>query len=92
MLFRSSFFYIKLREDVFDDPGVLQNGYVLSIPGAIDPTLGMTITSDVCLTDGTTTCVKCVRVEVTPKGCEYCELTATGSTGSSAVIIYTVNG
>jgi hypothetical protein len=87
-----SYFYIKLREDVFDDPTVLQDGYVLSIPGAIDPTLGMTITSDACVTDGSTTCVKCVHVEIAPKGCAYCELTATGPKegGGTAVVTYTV--
>jgi len=62
----SSLFYIKLREDVFDDPTVLQNGYTLPIPGAIDPSKGMTITSDVCLTDGSSTCVKCLTIEVAP--------------------------
>ena len=87
-----SYFYIKLREDVFDDNDVLQNGYVLPIPGAIDPTQGMTITSDVCLTDGNTTCVKCVTVEVPPKPSDCCTICATGSTGSSAVIIYNVSG
>ena len=87
-----SFFYIKLREDVFDDNDVLQNGYTLAIPGAIDPTQGMTITSDVCLTDGTTTCVKCLTVEVAPKPSDCCTVCATGSTGSSAVLIYTVGG
>jgi hypothetical protein len=73
-----SYFYIKLREDVFDDPGVLQNGYTLAIPGAIDPREGMTITADVCLTDGTTTCVKCVKVEVAPAE-DCCVITATGA-------------
>ena len=62
----SSYFYIKLREDVFDDSTVLQNGYTLTIPGAIDPSKGMTITSDVCLTDGSSTCVKCLTVDVAP--------------------------
>jgi hypothetical protein len=61
-----SYFYIKLREDVFDDNDVLQNGYVLTIPGAIDARKGMTITSDVCLTDGSTTCIKCITVSVAP--------------------------
>lgn len=83
-----SYFYIKLREDVFDDNTVLQNGYLLSIPGAIDPTQGMTITSDVCLTDGSSTCVKCVTVQVNPSGCDYCKICATGAAGSTAVIIY----
>lgn len=87
-----SYFYIKLREDVFDDNTVLQNGYLLTIPGAIDPTQGMTITSDVCLTDGSSTCVKCVTVQVNPSGCDYCKICATGSTGSSAVIIYDTSG
>ena len=84
-----SYFYIKLREDVFDDNTVLQNGYTLAIPGAIEPNQGMTITSDVCLTDGTSTCVKCVTVQVAPVPSDCCTITATGSTGSSAVIIYT---
>jgi hypothetical protein len=84
-----SYFYIKLREDVFDDNTVLQNGYTLAIPGAIEPNQGMTITSDICLTDGTSTCVKCVTVQVAPVPSDCCTITATGSTGSSAVIIYT---
>lgn len=86
-----SFFFIKLREDVFDDNTVLQDGYTLAIPGAIDPTKGMTITSDVCLTDGSTTCVKCVTVQVPPKPSECCTITATGSAGASAVIVYTTS-
>lgn len=74
----SSYFYIKLREDVFDDNTVLQDGYTLTIPGAIDPKKGMTITSDVCLTDGGTTCVKCITVNVAPV-VDCCIISATGS-------------
>lgn len=89
----SSFFYIKLREDVFDDPTVLQNGYTLTIPGAIDPSKGMTITSEVCLTDGNTTCVKCLTVEIAPI-IDCCLLTYPGdkedTTKPDIVVIYKI--
>jgi len=85
---RQSYFYIKLREDVFDDNTVLQNGYTLTIPGAIDPKTGMTITSDVCLTDGSSTCVKCLTVQVAPITGDCCVLTAS----AEVTIVYKICG
>lgn len=80
---RESFFYVKIREDVLDDNDALQNGITIQVPGAIDVATGMTISSDVCLTDGNTSCVKCVSVQVAPK-VDCCILTAVGN----ATIIY----
>lgn len=81
---------IKLREDVFDDNNVLQHGYAISLTDLlpVQPKYGMTFTSDVCLTDGTSTCVKCVSVVVPPLEDSCCLITNTGS--SENIITYKI--
>ena len=65
---------------IFDpaDPTYLTNGYPIEVGlGPIDVTVGFTISSDVCLTNGDTTCVKCVSVIVPPSNPDCCVITAT---------------
>ncbi len=74
------FTYIKLRDDVFNDPTVLSNGYEIDLSvSPIDVTTGMTLGMDACMTDGTTTCVKCVDVSVLPALPDCCLITASGT-------------
>jgi hypothetical protein len=67
--------------DVLTDITYINEGYPVPVSGigAVDPALGMTITSDVCVTNGDTTCVKCVTVEVAPQT-TCCTITAVGIT------------
>lgn len=67
--------------DVLIDVDYINNGYPVPVSGigAVDPALGMTITSDVCVTNGDTTCVKCVTVQVAPQT-TCCTITASGVT------------
>lgn len=60
--------YVKLREDVFDNSDNYVNGYIVAnaITSPIDWETKVTVTSDISMTDGTTTCVKCMSVEIGP--------------------------
>jgi hypothetical protein len=82
--------YIKLRNDVFNDPVALSEGYVVDISSsAIDPSKGLTLHMDACLTNGSTTCVKCVTVQATASNtCSFCEITAEGAANTQITIIY----
>lgn len=82
--------YVKLREDVFNDVDALSNGYPVDIASSpLNTSKGLTFTMDACMTDGSTTCVKCVNVFVpVAPTCDFCTITAAGSEGSSIVIIY----
>ena len=80
--------YVQLRnsdlsDGILNDPTVISSGYDIVISGTnIDHTLPITLSGDVCLTDGSTTCVKCVSVQATfdPVGC--CVITNSGSTAN----------
>lgn len=84
--------YIKLREDVFNDPTALSEGYAIDLSSsAVDPSKGLTFQMDACLTNGGTTCVKCVTVQASATNtCAFCEITAEGATGDSLVVIYEI--
>jgi len=43
----------------------------------LDATTGLTITSDLCLTNGDTTCIKCFSTTVPPVATDCCVITAT---------------
>jgi hypothetical protein len=76
----SNFFYIKIREDVLNDPDALTNGYSVPLPGNILPTSTISLSSNVCITNGELNCVKCLNKEIlyVPPVCDYCLITATG--------------
>jgi hypothetical protein len=70
-----------LTTGILTDIPVLNTGYEINLSASpIDPTLDFTITSDICVTDGSTTCVKCVNKDVpytAPISC--CTITASGT-------------
>jgi hypothetical protein len=76
--------YIQLRSQTLNtgilmDPDYFNAGYEINLGASpIDPSLPLTIESNICVTDGSTNCVKCLNKEVpyTSVGC--CEITATG--------------
>lgn len=82
--------YIKLRDDVFNDTEVLSNGYPVDIVASpLDVSTGLTLSMNACMTDGSTSCVKCVSVKAGPATtCDFCTITATGSEGSYIVVTY----
>jgi hypothetical protein len=75
---------IKIRDlvnqtGILDDPLNLANGYDLELLGtSLNTKDDLTITADVCLTDGTTTCIKCLNINVpyTSANCNFCKITA----------------
>jgi hypothetical protein len=75
---------IKIRDitnqtGILDDPLNLGNGYDLVLLGtSLNPKDDLTITADVCLTDGTTSCIKCLNINVpyVSATCDYCKITA----------------
>jgi len=79
--------YIKLRvpgtqDGILDNPTYLTEGYDITLTGTVlSTTDNLTLSGNVCLTDGTATCVKCVSRVATyedPNTCPYCLITATG--------------
>lgn len=78
--------YIKIR-DVIGQTGILdgtpteiQNGYELTLLGTpLVQGEDLTITADICLTDGTITCTKCYTRVVTASTSCNCEITAKGN-------------
>lgn len=82
--------YVKIREDIFgvDTTLTLMEGYEIDLSvSALNPTLAYTFSMDACMTNGGTTCVKCVSVEVpVTESCGFCQITATGS--GTAIIVY----
>lgn len=82
--------YIKLRDDVFNDTDALSNGYPVDISASpLDPSQGLTLSMNACMTDGSTSCVKCINVIAGPSPvCDFCTITASGSEGSTLTIIY----
>ena len=80
--------YIKLREDVFDDPDVYVNGYLVenAINSPIDWRTKVNVTSDISMTDGTSTCVKCMNTNIGPLTSDSCcSITATKD---DTIIVY----
>jgi len=75
---------IKIRDlinqtGILDNPLTIGNGYDLVLLGtSLNPKDDLTITADVCLTDGTTTCIKCLNINVpyTSATCAFCKITA----------------
>jgi len=77
--------YIKIREDVLEDIDVLSNGYELDLSlSPLDATTGLTISSDLCLTNGDTTCIKCFSTFIPPVLTDCCVITAS----DDATIVY----
>ena len=76
----TSTIYIKIREDVLNDPDALTNGYSILLPGNITPTSTIYVDSNTCITNGELNCVKCISKTIlyTAPQCAYCEITATG--------------
>lgn len=87
--------YIQLRSEdlttgILQDTPVLNAGYELNLQASpIDQNLDITITSDVCVTDGSTTCIKCLTIDVPYVNVGCCEITNT-STTTSVTIIYSI--
>jgi len=87
--------YIQLRSQdlttgILQDTPVLNNGYELNLQSTpIDQNLDITIASDICVTDGSTTCIKCINIDVPYVNVGCCEITNT-STTTSVTIIYSV--
>jgi hypothetical protein len=80
--------YVKLREDVFDDPDVYVNGYLVenAINSPIDWKTKVNVTSDISMTDGSSTCVKCMNVNIGPLTSDSCcTITATKD---NTIIVY----
>ena len=71
--------YIKIREDILNDPDALTNGYSVLLPGNIVPTSNIYLNSNTCITNGELNCVKCISKTIifTAPICDYCEITAT---------------
>lgn len=75
---RTNTVYLPIRE-ILDDPGYLMDGYRVDLPANLDPTAGtMLIDTNICITDGTLNCIKCLHKELpyTPIPCSYCLITA----------------
>lgn len=88
----SSTIYIKIREDILNDPTVLTDGYSVLLPGNISTTGTIYIDSNTCITNGTLNCVKCIHKEIIyNSSCKYCQLCVTGTTGT-IVVVYDDNG
>lgn len=68
-----------LSEGILNDTAVTNTGYSIPLSSSsLDEVSSYTITSNICVTDGTTTCVKCINKNVpyvAPK-CDYCEIQA----------------
>jgi hypothetical protein len=84
-------YIILTLSEIFADQDALQNGFTIAVPGAIDPKAGMTISGDVCLSNGEVTCVKCISVKVAPNA-TCCVVTATEPTTIVYKICTTTGG
>ena len=88
--------YIQLRSEdlttgILQDVPVLNAGYELNLQASpIDQNLDITITSDVCVTDGSTTCIKCLTIDVPYVNVGCCEITNTSSTTSVTIVYSTI--
>ena len=74
---------------ILDDPTYLL-GYSIDFTGTgIDPTTGVTVTSNVCLTNGETSCVKCITLTIPPYASKDC-CTITNTSTSINSITYKI--
>jgi len=88
----SSTIYIKIREDILNDPTALTDGYSVLLPGNISTDGTINIDSNICITNGTLNCVKCIHKEIIyNSACNFCQLCVTGTTGT-VVVVYDDNG
>ena len=73
--------YVQLRKQdlsdgILNDPTIIANGYDILLTGTnIDFTTTVTVSGDVCVTDGTTNCVKCVSTTATVDSAGCCVIT-----------------
>jgi hypothetical protein len=68
-----------LSEGILNDQQSSYNGFLINLSDSpLDTESAYTITSNICVTDGTSTCVKCINKNVpyTPVKCAYCEIKA----------------
>lgn len=86
--------YIQLRnEDLSDgilqDPTIISLGYDIMLSGTnIDADTPITVSGDICVTDGSTSCVKCVSVDATFDSTGCC--TITNNSNVANTIIYSI--
>ena len=76
---------------ILEDQTAIQSGYAIDIHNSpLDPLLDFTIDSNICVTDGSTTCIKCLTkaVPYVPTGC--CTITNTSKTESVIVMYSTI--
>jgi hypothetical protein len=84
--------YIQLRSQdltvgILQDIPVLNSGYELNLQDTpIDQNLDINIVSDVCVTDGSTTCIKCINIDVPYINIGCCEIKNTSSTQFVTVV------
>jgi hypothetical protein len=87
--------YIQLRSQdlttgILQDIPVLNSGYELNLDSTpIDQNLDINIVSDICVTDGSTTCIKCINIDVPYTNVGCCEITNTSKT-NSVTVVYSV--
>jgi len=62
----------------------------ISTTTALKPSSGITITGDVCFTNGDTSCVKCLNIPIAAFFGDCCTISNTSTTGESLTILYTV--
>jgi hypothetical protein len=78
---------------VLDDPAIISGGYNLDLTNSpLDVTTGITITSNLCFTNGDVTCIKCLDKSIigyVDKTC--CTITATGPVTIVYKVCQTVN-
>ena len=74
--------YIQLRDQldpgngILGDPTIISDGYDIMLSGTnIDYTTPINISGDICITDGSTTCIKCVSVDATFDNTGCCVIT-----------------
>ena len=68
---------------------IISQGLEQEIPiTGLNTTGNLTVHIDAIITNGTITCDKCLDKTVKNTACGYCEITASGAEGTSAVIIY----
>lgn len=79
--------YLPVRT-ILNDIGYVQNGYPIQLGANLDPTKGLMIDTNICITNGTLNCVKCLHKDIPYIApiCDYCEVTAT----DTVTIIYKV--
>ena len=76
---------------VVDNPTYQQNGYPVSgfSTSLLDTSTTITVSGNICFTDGTTKCIKCITVTIPPYTGKCCEIRNT-STTESLTVIYSI--